>query len=168
MQRRAFLILATAAPLSGCAEAGIKTFANLDAADRGLVELLKHPHGTTGAWTLGRILEHATQSVEYSMTGYPQKKSALFRATVGAAAFAVFDARGSMSHALDEPIPGAPALKDAKLGPAVARLRDALGRFAARKRGLQAHFAYGELTHAQYTRAHLMHLANHWSTVVRA
>ena len=125
MQRRAFLILATAAPLSGCAEAGIKTFANLDAADRGLVELLKHPHGTTGAWTLGRILEHATQSVEYSMTGYPQKKSALFRATVGAAAF------------------------------------------AARKRGLQAHFAYGELTHAQYTRAHLTHLANHRSAVVR-
>ena len=97
-----------------------------------------------------------------------KKKSAVFRATVGAAAFAVFDARGSMSHALDEPIPGAPALKDAEIGPAVARLRDALGRFAAQKRGLQPHFAYGELTHAQYARAHLMHLANHWSEVVRA
>ncbi len=168
MRRRAFLILAAAAPLSGCWEAEIKTFATLDAADLGLVELLKHPHGTTGAWKLGQILEHVTQSIEYSMTGYPQKKSAVFRATVGAAAFVVFTTRGSMSHALGEPIPGAPALKNAELGPAVARLRDALGRFAAHKRGLQPHFAYGDLTHAEYTRAHLMHLANHWSEVVRA
>ncbi len=168
MQRRTLLALAVAAPLYACGATAIKTFPSLDAADLGLVSLLKHPHGTTGAWKLGQILEHATQSVEYSMTGYPQKKSAVFRATVGAAAFLVFDTQGSMSHALDEPIPGAPALKNAALGPAVARLRDALGRFAAHKRGLQPHFAYGDLTHAQYTRAHLMHLANHWSEVVRA
>ena len=86
MQGRAVPILAAAAPLSGCAEAAIKTFATLDAAARDLVELLKHPHGTTGAWTLGRSPDHATRSGEYSMTGYPLKKSALFRAAAGAAA----------------------------------------------------------------------------------
>ena len=168
MQRRTWLALAVTAPLSGCSEAEVKTFATLDAADRGLVELLKYPHRTTGAWKLGQVLDHLTQSIEYSLTGYPQKESALFRATAGAAAFTFFDIRGSMSHALNQPIPGAPALKDAEIGSAVARLRDALGRFAAQKRELQAHFAYGDLTHAQYTRAHLMHLANHWSEVVRA
>lgn len=168
MQRRTMLLLAMAAPLGACGETAIKTFATLAAADRALVELLRQPHRTSGAWKLGQVLEHATQSVEYSMSGYPQKKPALFRATVGATAFAFFDSRGSMSHALDEPIPGAPALNDGALAPAVARLRDALARFAAHRGTLQPHFAYGELSHAQYTRAHLMHLANHWSEVVRA
>ncbi len=168
MQRRTLLLLAVAAPLSACGESDIKTFASLAAADSALVELLKQPHRTSGAWKLAQILEHAAQSVEYSMTGYPEKKSALFHATVGATALAVFDTRGSMSHALDEPIPGAPALKDGEPGAAVARLRDVLGRFAAHRGALKAHFAYGELSHAQYTRAHLMHLANHWSEVVRA
>jgi hypothetical protein len=27
------------------------------------------------------------------------------------------------------------------------------------------HFAYGALGKAEYTRAHLMHLANHWAEV---
>ena len=168
MQRRTFLATALAAPFAACVETAVKTFATLDAANLGLVELLKNPHRTTGAWNLGQVLEHVTQSIEYSMSGYPRKRSALFRATAGTAAFTFFDLRGSMSHALNEPIPGAPALKDAEIGSAVARLRDALGRFAAQKRGLKAHFAYGELTHEQYTRAPLMHLANHWSEVVRA
>jgi hypothetical protein len=37
---------------------------------------------------------------------------------------------------------------------------DAFARFNGT---LRPHFAYGELTKPQYERAHLMHLANHWT-----
>jgi hypothetical protein len=48
------------------------------------------------------------------------------------------------------------------LAAAVARLVAALDRFEAHTGPLQPHFAYGVLDKAAYTRAHLMHLANHW------
>ena len=96
-------------------------------------------------------------------------KSALFRGAVGSVAFAVFQARGKMGHTLDEPIPGAPALDaQAPLEPAIARAMSALRRFEAHSGALAPHFAYGELDKAQYTRAHLMHLANHWTQVERS
>jgi hypothetical protein len=74
-----------------------------------------------------------------------------------------------MGHALDEPIPGAPALDaTTALDAAIARALVALRRFEAHAGALKPHFAYGELDKAQYTRAHLMHLANHWTEVVSA
>ena len=121
---------------------------------------------STGAWPLAHVLEHAAQSVEYSMTGFPEPKSALFQATVGRAAFAVFDARGAMSHGLDEPIPGAPQMTLA-LPQAADRLLAALAAFEAWQGPIAPHFAYGALDKAEATRAHLMHLANHWQEVVR-
>ena len=74
-----------------------------------------------------------------------------------------------MSHSLNEPIPGSPALAagDALDG-AIARALKALQDFEAHTGPLAPHFAYGALDKAQYTRAHLMHLANHWTDVVRA
>jgi hypothetical protein len=140
----------------------------VEAAVAALDGLARVRHRSTGAWKLAQVLEHAAQSVEYSISGFPSMKPAAFRATLGAAAFAVFDARGAMSHALDEPIPGAPELVESPLNTAVMRLKSALAGFAAHRGALMPHFAYGELSHAQYTRAHLMHLANHWSEVVRA
>ena len=38
---------------------------------------------TTGAWPLVAILEHMAQSIEMSMQGFPQPKSALFQNTLG-------------------------------------------------------------------------------------
>ena len=154
--------------MASCGTPEVRTFASVDVATAALDGLLKASHRCTGAWKLAQVLEHAAQSVEYSMGGFPVMKSAVFRSTVGAAAFAVFDARGAMSHSLGEPIPGAPMLIEAPLDAAVNRLKTSLTRFAAHRDALMPHFAYGELSHAQYTRAHLMHLANHWSEVVRA
>ena len=123
----------------------------------------------TGAWTLPQVLNHAAQSVEYSLSGFPQPKPALFQRTVGRAAFAVFDARGRMSHGLAEPIPGAPALAAGDpLTPAIERLQRALAAFEAHGGALAPHFAYGTLDKAQYSRAHLMHLADHWVEFTRA
>ena len=75
-----------------------------------------------------------------------------------------FNARGVMSHSLDEPIPGAPALDASQaLKTSVNRLLAAMDAFAGFNGTLRPHFAYGELTKPQYERAHLMHLANHWT-----
>ena len=45
----------------------------------------------------------------------------------------------------------------------VQRLLDAMEAFAEFNGTLRPHFAYGELTKPQYERAHLMHLAQHWT-----
>ena len=50
----------------------------------------------------------------------------------------------------------------------IARLLAALNAFEAWGGPLKPHFAYGELDKAQYTRAHLMHLANHAERVRQA
>lgn len=122
---------------------------------------------TTGAWPLPAVLEHLAQSVEMSLDGYPQPRSALFQNTVGAAAFAVFQWRGRMGHGLDEPIPGAPALAlPGDLATSVARLHAAIARFEQHSGALAPHFAYGRLDKAQYARAHTFHIANHQDEIV--
>ncbi len=165
--RRGWIAAAGVLPLvGGCDSPSVQTFPDLAAARRA-VEGLTAGWRSTGALSLAQVLEHAAQSVEFSMQGFPAPKSALFQATLGQAAFAVFDARGAMRHGLDEPIPGAPALTLA-LAPAIERLLAALKAFEAWGGPLAPHFAYGALDKPQYTRAHLMHLANHWTEVVRA
>lgn len=126
------------------------------------IRALTHRSHVLGTWSPAQVLEHAAQSIDNSIDGYPQPKSALFQSTVGSAAFAVFDARGRMSHGLAEPIPGAPALVLA-FEPSRERLLASIARFQAHAGALAPHFAYGALDKPQYTRAHLMHLANHWS-----
>ncbi|HKX43245.1 MAG TPA: DUF1569 domain-containing protein, partial [Burkholderiaceae bacterium] len=106
----------------------------------------------------------AAQSVEYSMSGFPATKPAWFRASLGSYAWALFNARGQMSHSLSEAIPGAPAIAQGlPLAPAVDRAVAALQAFERHQGALAPHFAYGGLSKADYTRAHLMHLANHWT-----
>ena len=168
MQRRTLLLAAVPTVLPGCAVSEVKTFPTVASAMKA-IEGLATGWRSTGAWTLAQMLEHAAQSVEYSMRGFPEMKSGLFRATVGSLAFAVFDARGQMSHGLAEAIPGAPPIAPgAALDAAIQRALKSLRDFEAHSAALAPHFAYGSLDKAQFTRAHLMHLANHWAEVVRA
>ena len=163
-RRRAIVLLGAAAlPLAGCSEAPMKNFNDIASAIRAVEGLV--PSGrSTGVWSLAQVLNHAAQSVEYSMSGFPQPKGALFQATLGKAAFAVFSTRGRMSHSLSEPISGAPALVAGDpLPAAAARLVKSLRDFDAYAGPLKPHFAYGDLDKAQYTCAHLMHLADHWA-----
>ncbi len=119
---------------------------------------------TAAVWSFAQTLAHCAQSIEYSMTGFPQPKSSLFQHTVGALALQVFSWRGRMSHDLAEPIPGAPALDSALATDiALARLRLAIQDFQAFTQTLRPHFAYGELDHGAYAQAHAMHIANHLS-----
>lgn len=113
-----------------------------------------------------QTLVHCTQSIDYSMSGYPQANSRLFQVTIGSAAFGVFTMRGRMSHDLDAPIPGAPSIAPAE-DPvkALDRLRDAITRFRHWTGPLKPHFAYGHLDKSEYELAHAMHLANHLSVI---
>ena len=142
------------------------TFSNLLNAQRTLEHLREAPCPTTKGWDLAKVLHHAAQSVEYSLDGFPRQKNVWFQATVGAAAFAVFSIRGTMRHGLEQPIPGAPDIAEHQpLAMAVDRMLSALHRFDSHNGPLAPHFAYGKLNKAQFTRAHLMHLADHWQLV---
>ena len=115
-------------------------------------------------WTWSKTLLHCAQSIEYSMNGYPQSRSALFQRTAGAAAFSFFKSRSRMSHNLLEAIPGAATLDaNAAAGVALAALRKAIDTFDKHTGRLHPHFAYGALTKPEYAQAHAMHIANHLS-----
>ena len=117
---------------------------------------------STTDWKMSAVLEHMAQSVDMSMDGFPEPKSALFQSTLGTAAFAVFRLRGKMSHGLTEPIPGAPALPQSEdFKPGIVRLRSAVQRFQAYAGPLKPHFAYGALSRADFALAHTLHIANH-------
>ncbi|WP_235504084.1 MULTISPECIES: DUF1569 domain-containing protein [unclassified Acidovorax] len=123
------------------------------------------PIAPATAWSWSQTLEHCAQSIEFSLAGFPEPKSAVFQHTAGAAAFGLFAWRGRMSHNLAEPIPGAPALTapTADASAAMARLKAAVTAFELHPGPLHPHFAYGMLSRSQYEHAHAMHLANHLS-----
>ena len=138
-------------------------FASIADALRAVEQLERHPLRGTGAWDVPHVLHHFAQSVEYSMRGFPALEPAWFRATLGPLAFAVFSWRGRMSHGLDQPIPGAPDIVQGQpLSGAVAHAVTALQTFERYTGPLMPHFAYGTLDKPAFTRAHLMHLDDHW------
>lgn len=157
-------VLLAAAQLAACT-GELQTFTGWKQAQEAVLDLLfREKVVVDNPWNLSQVLQHLAQSIEFSMQGFPVLKGRWFRSSIGSAAFAVFNARGAMSHDLAEPIPGAPALDAAQtLKTSVQRLLDAMDAFARFNGTLRPHFAYGELTKPQYERAHLMHLANHWT-----
>ena len=175
MQRRQF-IAQQSATLVGVAALASPAFAqaagdkvhNLSDALRWLDALqLSNSAQTTAGWPLGAVLEHLAQSIEMSLRGFPEPKSALFQATAGAAAFQFFKWRGKMSHGLAEPIPGAPALNpQASVAAGALRLRTAIGAFNGHTGALMPHFAYGNLSRSDYALAHSLHIANHQDEIV--
>ena len=168
MNRRQFLIAGAAVVATtagGLATArALRPGADLAALATELESLRGHALATRAGWLPFKVLSHLAQSIELSLAGYPQMKSAFFRHTAGAAAFSVFAASGAMRHPLTEAIPGAPELAETgNNDAALDRLLAALRAFAAHDGALAPHFAYGALDKPAYTRAHLMHLANHWA-----
>lgn len=140
---------------------------SLSDALRWIDQVMRTPPQMRGVWPLGSVMQHLAQSIEMSVDGFPQPKPRWFQATIGSAAFLVFQWRGRMSHGLAEPIPGAPEL-DAHLplDRSAQRLRDAITRFEAQRGSLQPHFAYGALDKSAYAQAHVMHIANHQEEII--
>ena len=118
-------------------------------------------------WSIARTFHHMTQSVDYSITGYPEHKPEWFKSSLGATAFAVFAAKRVMTHNLEEPIPGAPDTPTSLTADAaISQLVEALDRFQAHTGPLADHFAYGALSKAEYTLAHVMHVRNHFEQIL--
>lgn len=128
-----------------------------------LETLTEKPISHTGSWDPAKVFIHCAQSIEYSMTGYPVQKSDLFKSTLGSLAFSAFASKGAMTHGLDQPIPGAPAINSNQdLSLALAQLKKSLTDFQQYDGVLQPHFAYGDLSKAEYEVAHVLHIYNHF------
>lgn len=127
-----------------------------------LDSLASSSYEKSGVWNASQVFNHCAQSVEFSMTGFPQSKSAAFQHTAGKLAFSIFSARGAMSHSLDEVIPGAPPLVvEGDVTQALHRLTRALRDFDGFTGELQPHFAFGPLNKSDYAIAHVLHIDNH-------
>jgi hypothetical protein len=173
MQRRTVL---KGAALAGVAALGVGFWVlpsgpapaalSLAGAQQLLAGLVDKPLVSLKGWSPAEVFNHCAQSIEYSISGYPELKPAWFRSSVGPLAFSVFAARGAMRHPLDEAIPAAAALNTpATQAQALQRLQQAFADFAAYQGELQPHFAYGALDHADYAQAHVLHLFNHLSLI---
>ncbi|MEY4882764.1 MAG: hypothetical protein RIS34_618 [Pseudomonadota bacterium] len=167
MNRRHF-ILTQFGLFTGVAMADTPKVQSLDDALRWLDRLEKATHvKSTTAWKMEAVFEHLAQSIEMSLDGFPQPKSALFQNTVGAAAFAMFKWRGKMSHGLTDPIPGAPELVQSdNWKPGAQRLRDAITRFNGHTGPVKPHFAYGVVSRRDFALAHALHIANHQDEIL--
>ena len=167
MNRRNF-IATQLSLLTGAAMADVPKVQSLDDAMRWLDRMDKAASvKSTTSWKMGAVLEHLAQSIEMSLDGFPEPKSALFQSTVGSTAFAVFKWRGQMTHGLTDPIPGAPALTQVDdWKPSSLRLRTAITRFNGHSGALKPHFAYGNLSRADFALAHAFHIANHQDEIV--
>ncbi len=171
MNRRGFLALSGAAAAGLVAGAVLVRRATLPVPSLEILiddlTTLRARHLTaTGAWSPFKIFTHLAQSIDYSITGYPEMKSTAFRQTLGRAAFFAFSTAGAMRHDLAAPIPGAPVLvEDGPTVDAIDLLIESLVRFEAYSGALQPHFAYGELAQDEYRAAHIFHVRNHFNEI---
>ena len=167
LNRRNFLLgtLAGGCLIGGGAWIGIEPYdesLSIDTALAKLDKLMLQNPSTMGEWSLYKIFIHCAQSVEYSMTGYPEHKSDIFKHTAGKAAFLLFSSKGKMTHSLNEAIPGAPEFSlEANVAMAFERFKKSLMDFQQYKGVLAPHFAYGALSKLEYEAAHVMHFNNH-------
>lgn len=176
MSRKTFLRLtlgtaaiAAFAPLSGCSKPGRKLrFKTVNDAlvETALIEVNLANVQMQQPWSLYKVLEHMAQSMEYSMTGYPQMESAALMAAARVVFFNVFKPQGYMSHDLGAPVPGAPEIPDdGPLEEAFLRYRNACSDFQNFTGALMPHFSYGELDYANWELAHAFHAADHYSSL---
>ena len=134
----------------------------IDLALKKLEALSKQKLIYSGHWNSSQIFTHCAQSVEFSMSKFPEHKSDFFKGTLGKLAFSFFFYKGEITHGLNEVIPGAPNLElTTKVDIALERLKKALRAFDDYQGDTAPHFAYGELTKQEYEIAHVMHLYNH-------
>jgi hypothetical protein len=172
MNRRKFLTvsgLSIAGLALGGASLGNHRDFNLTLLLDSLKNLQGKPLQSSGEWTVAQIFRHCAQSIQGSLTGFPQQKSPLFQQTAGKLALFSFKAAGAMTHPLAEAIPGMAALdKNEDPQQALTLLITELEAFIAQSQTgqpLQPHFAYGALSAADYQAAHWLHLQNHLSQI---
>ncbi len=176
MKRRQLLKTGIFSGLSiGLAGAGVlwlttpsnKAPLTIDAALMLLNDLSKQTITSAGQWNPSQIFIHCAQSIEFSLSGFPEHKSDFFKHTAGQLAFSAFSSKGQMTHGLSEPIPGAPRIDSQEnIQTALKRFKKSLIDFQQFEDKLEPHFAYGELSKQDYERAHVMHFYNHLQELI--
>ena len=175
MNRRRFLTLLSVAGVAAGGGAYLSTAESqpsrpltVEAAIATIDTLIASQLTSTGDWQLTKMFRHCAQSIQLSMQGgYPEHKSDSFKRLVGHNALMIFESMGAMSHALNEPIPGAAHISSkGSVKEALQALKTTYKAFAAHQGVLLPHFAYGELTKREYEVAHVLHLYNHLDEVV--
>lgn len=118
-----------------------------------------------GRWSPAEILGHCAQSIEYSLTAYPQLKPWLLRRLIGPRVLAKFRRQGRMRHDLAAPVPGAPAPVEQDAVAALQRLIAAIAAFLRHPGPWPEHLAYGRMDRAAYAAAHRLHILNHFEQI---
>lgn len=130
-------------------------------------QLLIQALDSSGAWSPYQVFMHCAQSIEYSMSNFPEHKSTVFKGTIGKLAFSAFEHNGRMTHGLSDPIPGAPSFEPNKnTEEALMHLRNTFVSFDHYQGKIAPHFAYGELTKSEFEMAHVMHFYNHLIEII--
>lgn len=176
MNRRQFLKTGIVGGLTmaivGAGAAWLNTPSNhapltIDAALILLDDLSKQTITSSGKWNPSQIFIHCAQSIELSLSGFPEHKSDFFKHTAGQVAFSAFSSKGQMTHSLSEPIPGAPRIDSQEnIKTAMSRFKKSLIAFKQFEGKLEPHFAYGKLSKLEYERAHVMHFYNHLQELI--
>lgn len=141
-------------------------FASLEEVLKELAILEQSEPVATTNWSVYKILQHCAQTIDYSMSGYPQYKPKWFRATIGKLVISKFLKQGFMKHNLSAPVPGSPLLtKEGTTAEGITLLRNTIERFRNFSGELKPHLIFGKLTKEQYDRYFAMHVADHLSEV---
>ncbi|MGN7762970.1 DUF1569 domain-containing protein [Paenibacillus sp. 22594] len=120
----------------------------------------------TKQWPLYEILAHCAQTIEYSMTGYPQLKPRIVRKTIGRIVIRKFLKQGHMKHDLTAHVPGAAKLeKQGTVKEGIGLLLRAIDAFQAYEGKLAPHLIFGDLSKEEYDRYFTMHITDHFSEV---
>ncbi|MCG8316724.1 MAG: DUF1569 domain-containing protein [Pseudomonadales bacterium] len=152
-------------PLAGCAGGRKLRFETIEDAlkELALIEANEATLVMDQPWSIYKVMIHLSQSMEYSMTGYPELDPPAKQAAAKLV-WQAFKTQGYMSHNLGAVVPGAPEIPDD--GPtfeSYERYRNACSDFQNYTSALHPHFSYGELTYEEWELAHAFHAADHFS-----
>ncbi|SHL37999.1 Protein of unknown function [Anaerocolumna jejuensis DSM 15929] len=140
---------------------------SLEDAEENLLRLKNSRDVKCPNWNVSEICQHCAQSINYSMTGYPQLKPALIRATVGRAAIHKFLRQGYMKHDLTAPVPGGSKLDASRNSEeSVDELLSTIEKFRSYSGQLLPHLLFGKLSKDEYDSYFAMHIADHLNELI--
>jgi len=127
------------------------------------VDRLLLGHETVGNWSLGRICNHLTATLQASIEGFGPGPPAIVRATFGRLGKRLLLRSGRMVEGL--PIPGLPTGPSTEFDARAEAeaLRGALRYYGSYRGPFAPHPVFGPFTADEWTRAHQIHCAHHLS-----
>lgn len=144
-----------------------RKFNSLDDVLQELTLLASSKQVDTVNWSAYKILHHCSQTIDYSMAGYPQQKPKWFQWTIGKLVFWKFLRQGYMRHGLNAPVPGSPLVQhEGTLAEGIALLRNSINNFKSYKGVYKPHLFFGSLSKQEYDQYFAMHIADHFSELV--